>query len=72
MIIVIKEGTEFEAIPQQLVFQFCSYRAFKRVRISSIKRLLCMSCLSVRMYQLRHSWMDFREIWFWRVLRIYV
>jgi len=72
MIIIIKEGIEFEATPKQLVFQFCSDSEFKRVRISSIKRLLSLSCVSVRMYQLNHSWTFFPEIWFCRVLRIYV
>jgi hypothetical protein len=52
MIIAINEGTEFEAIHKQLGFQFCSDRAFKRVRISGIKRLLSLSYLSVSMYQL--------------------
>jgi hypothetical protein len=57
---IINEGTEFEAVPKQLVFQFSSDRASKRVRISRIKRLLSLSCLSVRTYQLSHIWTDFR------------
>jgi hypothetical protein len=63
MIIVAKEGTEFEAIHKQLGFHFCSDRALTRDRICSIKRLLSL-CLFVRMYMLNHSWTDFREIWF--------
>ena len=73
MIFIINEGTEFDAIHKHSRFHFCSDRAFKRVRIiSSIKRLLTLSCLSVRIYQLSHSWTDFLEIWFWKVLQIYV
>lgn len=45
MIILIIEGIEFAAIHKQLGFQFCSDRAFKRVRIGSTKRLLSLSCV---------------------------
>ena len=61
MIISINEGAEFEAIHKQLGFQFCSNCAFKRVPISSINSPLSLSCMSVRVYQLSHSWTNFRE-----------
>ena len=61
---------------QPVVISSLRTNHFGRVRADSEMRLLPSSCvrlfvrLSVRMYHQRGShWMDFREIWYWRLLQ---
>ena len=45
------------------------YTHFRRVRKIAKKRLLALSCLSVRMDPLGPNWTDFHEIWYMSIFR---